>query len=161
MRFYPARFLTRKASTSFQSAALNFICERTHQDRLGRHLPRPLPAGCFPNRCVTGVFSATPKLVRCLLVLRNAMVSAFGLKSTTRRERLAACHVALRQPHWVCSMGPILPHSAVISATRISISACCSARKTPPQQPSHAQSVDPSIATWDRLSKFIFPRLLS
>jgi hypothetical protein len=61
-------------------------------------------------------FSATPKLVRWLLVLRNALVSAFGLKSTARRGHLDPSMVRSGSRIGLFEVGPLLPHSVVVGA---------------------------------------------
>jgi hypothetical protein len=59
-------------------------------------------------------FSSTPKIVKRLLALRNAVVSVFGLKSTGRRGHLDAGMLRSGGRIGLFEFGPILPHSAVI-----------------------------------------------
>ena len=77
-------------------------------------------AHCPPNVSLTHVslafFSATPKLVKWLLVLRNATTSAFGLNSTTRRGRPDLALLRSDSRIGLLEVGPILPHSAMIGA---------------------------------------------
>jgi hypothetical protein len=75
---------------------------------------------CPPDVSSTDVllafFSSTPKIVRWLLALRNAVVSVFGLKSTARRGRLDRSVWRSGSRIGLFEVGPILPHSAVIGA---------------------------------------------
>jgi hypothetical protein len=75
---------------------------------------------CPPDATSTDVllafFSATPIAVRWLLALRNAVVWAFGLKSTARRGRLDRSMLHSGSRIGLFEVGPLLPHSAVIGA---------------------------------------------
>jgi hypothetical protein len=75
---------------------------------------------CPPDVSSTDVllafFSSAPKIVRWLLALRNAVGSAFALKSTARRARLDRSMLRPGSRIGLFEVGPILPHSAVIGA---------------------------------------------
>ena len=67
---------------------------------------------CPPDVSSTEVllafFSSTPKIVRWLLTLRNALVSAFGLKSSARRGRLERSMLQSGSRIGLFEVGPIL-----------------------------------------------------
>jgi Protein of unknown function (DUF2867) len=74
------------------------------------------PADVSSTDVLLAFFSSTPKIVRWLLALRDALVSAFGLKSATRRVRLDRSMLQSGSRIGLFEVGPILPHSAVIGA---------------------------------------------
>ena len=74
------------------------------------------PPGVSSTEVLLAFFSSTPKVVRWLLALRNALVSAFALKSTARPGRLDRSTLRSGSRIGLFEVGPILPHSAVIGA---------------------------------------------
>jgi Protein of unknown function (DUF2867) len=74
------------------------------------------PADVSSTEVLLAFFSSTPKVVRWLSALRNAVVSAFGLKSTARQGRLDRSMLHSGSRVGLFELGAILPHSAVIGA---------------------------------------------
>jgi hypothetical protein len=76
----------------------------------------PCPLEVSATDVLLAFFSATPRIVECLLVLRNAAVSLLGLKSTARRRRLDPAMLRSGSRVGLFELGPIHAHSAVIGA---------------------------------------------
>lgn len=74
------------------------------------------PADVSSTDVLLAFFSSTPKIVLWVLALRNALVSAIGLKSTVRRGRLDRSMLQSGSRIGLFEVGSILPHSAVIGA---------------------------------------------